>query len=78
MDYEFDAVGLAAAGFASSDRKHMIFGPNIRVARLPARPRRSRALIDGDVTVVVENDANAAGWAEYVTAPRATPGTWSC
>ena len=27
--YEIGAIGLAAAGFASSDRNHMTFAPNI-------------------------------------------------
>jgi glucokinase len=64
--YEFDAVGLAAAGFASSDREHMVFGPNIPAWRDYPLAARVRELIERDVTVVVENDANAAGWAEFV------------
>ncbi len=64
--YEFDAVGLAAAGFASSDREHMVFAPNIQAWRDYPLAARVRELIERDVTVIVENDANAAGWAECV------------
>jgi glucokinase len=63
--YDIRAVGVAAAGFASSDRNHMTFAPNIAWRDYPLGDR-IRELLDKDgVTVVVENDANAAGWAEY-------------
>jgi glucokinase len=65
-DFEFEAVGLAAAGFASSDREHMVFGPNIAAWRDYPLAQKVRELVERDVTVVVENDANAAGWAEFV------------
>jgi glucokinase len=65
-DFEFDAIGLAAAGFASSDREHMVFGPNIAAWRDYPLAAKVRDLIERDVTVVVENDGNAAGWAEFV------------
>jgi glucokinase len=65
-DFEFTAIGLAAAGFASSDREHMVFGPNIAAWRDYPLAQRVRELVERDVTVVVENDANAAGWAEFV------------
>jgi len=64
-DYEFDAVGLAAAGFVSADRESVIFGPNISAWRNYPLASKVAALIERDVTVVVENDANAAGWAEF-------------
>jgi len=64
--YEFEAVGLAAAGFASSDREHMVFAPNIQAWRDYPLAAKVREMIQRDVTVVVENDANAAGWAEFV------------
>lgn len=63
--HEFYRVGLAAAGFVSSDRRRVLFAPNIawRDYELTAK---IEALIDrDDVEVSVENDANAAGWAEY-------------
>ncbi len=65
-DHEFDAIGLAAAGFASSDREHIVFGPNIAAWRDYPLAAKVRELVSRDVTVVVENDANAAAWAEYV------------
>ena len=65
-DFEFDAIGLAAAGFASSDREHMVFGPNIAAWRDYPLAAKVRDLVERDVAVVVENDANAAGWAEFV------------
>ncbi|HEX7589857.1 MAG TPA: ROK family protein, partial [Demequinaceae bacterium] len=65
-EYEFDAIGLAAAGFASSDREHIVFGPNIAAWRDYPLAARVRELVERDVSVVVENDGNAAGWGEYV------------
>lgn len=65
-NFEFDAIGLAAAGFASSDREHMVFGPNIAAWRDYPLAAKVRALVERDVTVVVENDGNAAAWAEFV------------
>lgn len=65
-DHEFEAVGLAAAGFVSSDRERVIFGPNIQAWRdYPLAPK-VRELVERPVAVVVENDANAAAWAEFV------------
>jgi glucokinase len=64
-DFEFDSVGLAAAGFVSADRENVIFGPNISAWRNYPLASKVAALIEPDVTVVVENDANAAGWAEF-------------
>lgn len=64
--YEFSAVGLAAAGFVSSDRDRVLFGPNITAWRDYPLAERVRELLGRKATVIVENDANAAGWAEYV------------
>ena len=64
--YDIKAVGVAAAGFASSDRNHMTFAPNIAWRDYPLGDNIRALLGKDDVTVVVENDANAAGWAEYV------------
>jgi glucokinase len=62
--YEVGAIGVAAAGFVNSARSTVLFAPNIAWREYPLR-ERVRALIDDDVRVVVENDANAAGWAEF-------------
>lgn len=63
-DYEIGAVGLAAAGFVSSDRTSVSFAPNIAWRDYPIAARVGE-LIGTDVPIVVENDANAAGWAEF-------------
>ena len=63
-DYEIGAVGLAAAGFVSSDRTSVNFAPNIAWRDYPIAARVGD-LIGTDVPIVVENDANAAGWAEF-------------
>jgi glucokinase len=63
--YDFDAIGLAAAGFVSSDRNHVIFAPNIAWRDYPLAERVQAAIGRDDLAVVVENDGNAAGWAEY-------------
>ena len=63
-DYEIGAVGLAAAGFVSPDRTSVLFAPNIAWRNYPIADRVA-ALIGTQVPIVVENDANAAGWAEF-------------
>lgn len=64
--YEFDAIGLAAAGFVSSDRIHVTYGTNIPAWRDYPLATRIAELVGNGITVVVENDANAAGWGEFV------------
>ena len=62
--HEVGAIGVAAAGFVSADRSTLLFAPNIAWRDYPLRARVQELLTD-DVRVVVENDANAAGWAEF-------------
>jgi glucokinase len=58
-----DAVaGVAAAGFVDRDRSKVYFAPNIAWRDEPLRDHL-QALTG--VRVLIENDANAAGWAEY-------------
>lgn len=64
-EHEFHAVGLAAAGFVSSDQEHVLFAPNIAWRDYPLAEKVSALIGRDDVAVVVENDANAAGWAEF-------------
>ncbi|WP_062466502.1 ROK family glucokinase [Demequina maris] len=64
-DHEFHSVGLAAAGFVSSDQEHVLFAPNIAWRDYPLAENVRGLLGRDDVAVVVENDANAAGWAEF-------------
>lgn len=63
--YEVGAVGVAAAGFVSADRSSVLFAPNIAWRDYPLRQKVQAILGDEDVLIVVENDANAAGWAEF-------------
>lgn len=60
--YEIGAVGVAAAGFVSEDRASMRFAPNLAWRDHPLRERLAEGI---SVPIVIENDANAAGWAEY-------------
>lgn len=62
LDHDVEAVGVAAAGFVSPDRRTLLFAPNIAWRHHPLAER-----IEGLIgrPVVVENDANAAAWAEY-------------
>lgn len=63
--HEFYQVGLAAAGFVSSDRRRVLFAPNIAWREYELASRIEDLLDRDDVEVSVENDANAAGWGEY-------------
>lgn len=62
--FPIGAIGVAAAGFVSPDRKTVLFAPNVAWRDYPLA-QNLKELIDIDVPIVVENDANAAGWAEY-------------
>lgn len=61
-DHEVAAVGVAAAGFVSSDRRKLLFAPNIAWRDHPLADRLETLI---GRPVVIENDANAAAWAEY-------------
>ena len=56
------AVGIGAAGWVSADRGTVVYAPNLAWRDEPLRERVSRRV---EVAVVVENDANAAAWAEH-------------
>ena len=56
-------VGVAAAGFLSADREIMYQSPNIAAWR--NEPLKSRIESKISVPILLENDANAAGWAEF-------------
>lgn len=56
-------VGVAAAGFMSADREIMYHSPNISAWR--NEPLKSRIEAKTKLPVILENDANAAGWAEF-------------
>jgi glucokinase len=55
-------VGVAAAGFIDADQATILYAPNLNWRNEPLR-QRLQALVPHPV--VIENDANAAGWAEY-------------
>lgn len=55
------AVGVGTAGFVGADRATIVLGANLGLVEEPFKERLSRRT---DLPVVVENDANAAAWAE--------------
>lgn len=55
-------VGVAAAGFIDAAQSEVYYAPNIRWRNVPLRERLEAQL---GRTVTIDNDANAAGWAEY-------------
>ncbi|WGW13510.1 ROK family glucokinase [Saxibacter everestensis] len=61
-EYPVESVGIAAAGFVNAARSTVMFAPNIawRDENLKEPVEQATGL-----PVVVENDANAAGWAEF-------------
>ncbi|MGI4894811.1 MAG: ROK family glucokinase [Janthinobacterium lividum] len=60
--HDFGPVGVAAAGFVDAARSSVVFAPNLAWRDEPlAVHLRTRV----QRRVVVENDANAAAWAEY-------------
>jgi glucokinase len=57
------AIGIGAAGYIDEHRSTVHFGPNLRWNNKPIRALIEQAT---RLRVVVENDANAAAWGEYV------------
>lgn len=55
-------VGVAAPGFIDAAQSTVYYTPNIRWRNEPLRERLESRL---GLPVVIENDANAAGWAEF-------------
>lgn len=60
--HEVVGVGVGAAGFVSSDRRTIRFAANLAWREHPFADAIERLT---GLPVIVENDANAAGWAEY-------------
>ncbi len=56
------AVGVGAAGFVSADRSTVVFAPHLAWRNEPLQERLERRL---GLPVLIDNDANAAGWAEW-------------
>jgi glucokinase len=57
-----EAVGVAAAGFIDAAQSKVYYAPNINWRNEPFRDRLEQRL---GMPVTIDNDANAAGWAEF-------------
>jgi glucokinase len=55
-------VGVAMAGFIDQQQANVIYGTNFGWKNYPLKAEIEAQL---DIPVIIENDANAAGWAEY-------------
>jgi glucokinase len=61
-NHEVIGAGVAAAGFIDADQSTIIYAPNISWRNEPFKAKLEAKL---RIPVIIENDANAAGWAEY-------------
>lgn len=59
---EVIGVGVAAAGFIDAEQANIVYAPNLSWRNEPAKSKLEARL---SVPVIIENDANAAGWAEF-------------
>jgi glucokinase len=59
---DIKAVGVAIAGFIDANQAEVIHSPNLSLRNEPLKAKLEAKL---GVDVFLENDANAAGWAEY-------------
>ena len=62
LDNTQSTIGVAVAAFLDSEREKIYFSPNIVWEDYPLAQQLEGTLAR---PVVIENDANAAGWAEY-------------
>ncbi len=60
--HDVAAVGIGAAGWVAADNATVLFSPHLAWRDEPLRADLERRI---DLPLVVENDANAAAWAEY-------------
>lgn len=60
--HEVLGVGVAMAGFIDHQQSNVIYGTNFGWKNFPLKSEIEAKL---DIPVIIENDANAAGWAEY-------------
>ena len=56
------AVGVGAAAWLAADRSTVVFSPHLAWRNIPIREALAELI---PLPVIVENDANAAAWAEY-------------
>lgn len=61
--HDVSGVGVGAAGFIDAARSTVLVAPNLAWRDEPLRAELERRV---DLPVVVENDANAAAWGEFV------------
>jgi glucokinase len=61
-NHQVIGAGVAAAGFIDADQSTIIYAPNISWRNEPFKSKLEAKL---DIPVIIENDANAAAWAEY-------------
>jgi glucokinase len=61
-DGEVAAVGIGAAGFVAADRATVVFAPHLSWRHEPLRAALSKRV---RAPIFVDNDANAAAWAEW-------------
>lgn len=61
-DHDVGAVGIGAAGFVDATGSTVLFAPHLAWRD---EPLRDAASLRTGLPVIVENDANACGWAEW-------------
>lgn len=61
-EHEIAAIGVAAAGFMDKQRETILYAPNLNWRNEPLRERLVKRV---GRDLIIENDANAAGWAEF-------------
>jgi glucokinase len=61
-DHDVEAIGVGAAGFVDATRSNVLFAPNLAWRK---EPLKEAVEARTSLPVVVENDANAAAWAEF-------------
>jgi glucokinase len=61
-DHEVTAIGIGAAGFVDAERSRVMFAPHLAWRNEPVQAGVTAAV---GLPVIVENDANAAAWAEW-------------
>lgn len=59
---EVIGAGVAAAGFIDAEQANIIYAPNLSWRNEPFKAKLEERV---SVPVLLDNDANAAGWAEY-------------
>ncbi|WP_165990133.1 ROK family glucokinase, partial [Streptomyces sp. YIM 98790] len=60
--HDVHAVGIGAAGWVDTDRSRVLFAPHLAWRNEPLREKLAARLA---VPILVDNDANAAAWAEW-------------